>query len=78
MSTECDLVYDGKCFVVVTNRVTWYEARDYCNAHCGKLAEVCDPDLNSELMRIVSSKRVSEKLHVTQNKYLLQCLDPWQ
>ena len=46
------MVYNGKCFVAVMNPLSWYDARDNCIERGGRLAEVCEPELNDILLQI--------------------------
>ena len=45
-------MYNGNCFVVEMESVTWFEARDICMEKGGHLAEICDADLNAEILQL--------------------------
>ena len=48
----------GKCYVVVRQIVSWFDARDYCNDQCGRLLEVCDSTLNDLILELLGEKGV--------------------
>ena len=50
---ECTLLYNGKCYKAVMDGLTWYAARDNCIALGGRLAEVCEPELNNRLLQVL-------------------------
>ena len=49
------MVYDGKCYVVEMEAASWYEARNLCLENGGHLAEICDADLNAEILQLYQS-----------------------
>ena len=59
LHTDCDSIFNGRCYKAYQEGVGWHQARDICYNNSGSLVEVCDAQTNEMLLALVEQTGMS-------------------